>query len=134
VKPLDVPPAIPAVPDYTRTATAACIVASRRETDFSGWLAHVIAEAAKRVGGWDHLERRPGSWEAALVERLIAVETMVLTDTDSPVSDGTDTTVSAGQPTREIIDGRHVGWGYTGPLTGVTDTDGPPTDTDTPEG
>lgn len=77
MKPLDVPPPVPAVPDYTRTAISTCIVASQREGDFSGWLAHVIAEAAKGVGGWDHLERRPGSWEAALVERLIGVEMMI---------------------------------------------------------
>jgi hypothetical protein len=77
VKPLDVPPPNPAVPDYTRTAVAACIVAARRESDFSGWLAHVVAEAAKSVGGWDKLERRPGSWEAALVEQLISVEIMI---------------------------------------------------------
>jgi hypothetical protein len=65
------------VPDYTRTAISTMIVAGRRESDFSGWLAHVIAEAARAHGGWEHLERRPGSWEAALVERLISVELMV---------------------------------------------------------
>jgi hypothetical protein len=91
MQPLDVPPPVPAVPDYTRTAIAACIVAARRESDFSGWLAHVVAAAAKSVGGWESIERRTGSWEAALVERLISVETMILTDTDGPADGVSDT-------------------------------------------
>jgi hypothetical protein len=65
------------VPHYTGMVIAMMNVAARAESDFSGWLAHVVAKAAKNAGGWDKLERRPGSWEAALVEQLISVEVMI---------------------------------------------------------
>jgi hypothetical protein len=58
-------------PGYTSRAVAALADASEYEGDFSGWLAGVLVQAAARRGGWDELERRPGSWEAVLVERLI---------------------------------------------------------------
>lgn len=108
-------------PAYTVSAIDAMIDASQNESDFSGWLAHVVAAAAKRRGGWDVLERRPGSWEASLVERLIGVE-MMLTDT---VSDTVSHPFPQAGEAEVRIDGRTVGYGYDGPLTPRTDTDTP---------
>jgi hypothetical protein len=59
------------VPDYTADAVAALALASEHEHDFSGWLSSVVTAAVKARGGWDAFEGRPGSWEAALVERLV---------------------------------------------------------------
>lgn len=60
----------PEVPAYTARATEAIEAASEHEHDFSGWLANVVSEVVKRRG-WDAVERRQGSWEAGLVERLV---------------------------------------------------------------
>jgi hypothetical protein len=41
--------------------------------DFADWLAHVLATVAARLGSTDALiAGRPGSWEADLVQRLVA--------------------------------------------------------------
>ncbi len=57
---------------YTRRAVAAIRQAARAEHDFAEWLAHVLAEVAGQLGGSDELIiGRPGSWEAALVDRLV---------------------------------------------------------------
>lgn len=56
---------------YTSAAVRALLDASERESDFSGWLSSVVTAAARMRGGWEVLERRPGSWEASLVERLV---------------------------------------------------------------
>ena len=46
--------------------------AARSEHDFGSWLAHVLAAAAAELGSTDALTaRRPGSWEAELVQRLV---------------------------------------------------------------
>ena len=59
-------------PDYTRQAAAAITEAARSEHDFAGWLAHVLAAVAGRLGSSDALiEGRPGSWEASLVDQLV---------------------------------------------------------------
>jgi hypothetical protein len=57
---------------YTRPATDALTQAASTEHDFPGWLAHVLANAAARLGSSDALtSRRPGSWEASLVDQLV---------------------------------------------------------------
>ena len=56
--------------DYTRKAIEAIAAAADSEHDFSGWLASVVSEVVSRKG-WNATEGRQGSWEAALVERLI---------------------------------------------------------------
>jgi len=62
----------PPQPRYTATAVKALTDAARTEHDFSGWLASCLVQARNAAGGWDAMEGRPGSWEAALVERLIS--------------------------------------------------------------
>jgi hypothetical protein len=57
--------------EYTAQAVDALTTAAKTEHDFSGWLAAVLAEVRNACGGWDAMESRPGSWEAALVEQLI---------------------------------------------------------------
>jgi len=45
---------------------------NRAQRDFAGWLAAVLASAAAHLGGSDALiEERPGSWEAALVDKFV---------------------------------------------------------------
>jgi hypothetical protein len=57
---------------YTDQATAATLQAAHTEHDFGGWLAGVLVRAAAQLGSTDSLTaRRPGSWEAALVQRLV---------------------------------------------------------------
>jgi hypothetical protein len=65
--------AAPATDDgYTRPAIDALTQAASAETDFAGWLAHVLATAAARLGSSDALtSRRPGSWEASLLDQLV---------------------------------------------------------------
>jgi hypothetical protein len=59
-------------PGYTRPAIDAITQAASTEHDFPGWLAHVLANAAARLGSSDTLTaRRPGSWEASLVDQLV---------------------------------------------------------------
>jgi hypothetical protein len=59
-------------PDYTRQAATAITRAARAEHDFAGWLAHVLADVAGRLGSSDALTAgRPGSWEASLVDQLV---------------------------------------------------------------
>jgi hypothetical protein len=56
---------------YTDQAVEAVTAAARDEHDFGGWLALVLVRAAARLGSLDALTaRRPGSWEAGLVEQL----------------------------------------------------------------
>jgi len=58
--------------DYTRSAVAAITQATEHEQDFGGWLARVLAAVAAERGSSDALtERRPGSWEASLVDQLV---------------------------------------------------------------
>lgn len=52
-------------------AAAALAELSAQEHDFSGALAAALIEAERRRGGWHALERRAGSWEAALTARLL---------------------------------------------------------------
>jgi hypothetical protein len=61
----------PPVPDG-RAAVEEIIRAATCGTDFGGWLAHVLAEAAARVGSSTALlSSRPGSWESHDVEQLL---------------------------------------------------------------
>ena len=56
---------------YTAAAIGALTEAVEHEHDFSGWLSLVLVRVAARKGTLDALtEGRPGSWEAALVDRL----------------------------------------------------------------
>jgi hypothetical protein len=56
---------------YTDRAAAATLEAARTEHDFGGWLAGILARTAAELGSTDALTaRRPGSWEADLVQRL----------------------------------------------------------------
>ena len=56
---------------HTWAAAAACTTAVDAEPDFAGWLGGVLAVVAARFGSADKLTaRRPGSWEASLVDRL----------------------------------------------------------------
>jgi hypothetical protein len=66
----DCQPAPP--PGYTRPAIDAITQAASTEHDFPGWLADVLANAAARLGSSSALTaRRPGSWEASLVNQLV---------------------------------------------------------------
>jgi hypothetical protein len=57
---------------YTDRAAAATLEAARSEHDFGGWLAGILARTAGELGSSDALTaRRPGSWEADLVQRLV---------------------------------------------------------------
>jgi hypothetical protein len=58
-------------PPYTAAAIDALTEAVRTERDFPGWLSAVLVYTAARRGSLDALtDGRPGSWEAALVDRL----------------------------------------------------------------
>ena len=60
-------------PPYTRSAVKAIARAVDNEHDFAGWLADVLARVAALKGGSDALTAgRPGSWEASLVDQLLA--------------------------------------------------------------
>ena len=60
-------------PAWTRQAVRAVAQAVEREHDFAGWLADVLARVARVHGSSDALTAgRPGSWEAALVQQLLA--------------------------------------------------------------
>jgi hypothetical protein len=62
----------PSGDDYTQRAATAVLAAARAEHDFAGWLASVLASVASELGSSDAITvRRPGSWEAALVQQLI---------------------------------------------------------------
>jgi hypothetical protein len=57
---------------YTVRAGRAVLEAAQSERDFAGWLASVLATAAAELGSTGALTtRRPGSWEAELVQRLV---------------------------------------------------------------
>ncbi len=57
---------------YTERAATATMEAARNEQDFGGWLAGILARTAAELGSTDALTaRRPGSWEADLVQRLV---------------------------------------------------------------
>jgi len=59
-------------PDYTRPAIDAITQAASAEHDFAGWPADVLAHAAAQLGSSNALTaRRPGSWEASLVDQLV---------------------------------------------------------------
>jgi hypothetical protein len=59
-------------PGYTHPAIDALTQAASTETDFADWLAHVLATAAAQLGSSDALtSRRPGSWEASLLDQLV---------------------------------------------------------------
>jgi len=59
---------------YTDRAAVAVVEAVREEHDFGGWLAGVLARAAAELGSTAALiARRPGSWEADLVQQLVRV-------------------------------------------------------------
>jgi hypothetical protein len=59
-------------PGYTRPAIDAITQAARAEHDFAGWLADVLANAAAQLGSSNALTaRRPGSWEASLIDQLV---------------------------------------------------------------
>jgi hypothetical protein len=63
----------PSLSLHTVTAVAAVIDAARREHDFGGWFADVLACVAAQLGSSAALTAgRPGSWEAALVRQLLA--------------------------------------------------------------
>ncbi len=57
---------------YTHRAAIAILDAVREEHDFGGWLAEVLATAAAELGSTAALtSRRPGSWEADLIQQLV---------------------------------------------------------------
>jgi hypothetical protein len=57
---------------YSDQAAAAMLDAVRNEHDFAGWLAGVLTQTACELGSSNALTaRRPGSWEANLVQRLV---------------------------------------------------------------
>jgi hypothetical protein len=57
---------------YTDRAAIAVVEAVREEHDFGGWLAGVLARAAAELGSTAALvARRPGGWEADLVQQLV---------------------------------------------------------------
>lgn len=59
-------------PGYTRPAIDAITQAASAEHDFAGWLADVLAHAAAQLGSSNALTaRRPGSWEASLIDQLV---------------------------------------------------------------
>jgi len=58
-------------PPYTAAAVDAIAEAVEHEHDFPGWLSLVLVYVSARKGSLDALtDGRPGSWEAALVDRL----------------------------------------------------------------
>ncbi len=60
-------------PPYTAAAVEALSAAHAGEHDFAGWLAAVLASVAARLGSVAALTAgRPGSWEAGLVDQLVA--------------------------------------------------------------
>lgn len=57
---------------YTSRAADAVNDAINADGDIPGWLAAVLAHAAARCGSTSALTaRRPGSWEAELITRLV---------------------------------------------------------------
>lgn len=59
-------------PGCTGPAVDAITEAASTEHDFAGWLAHLPAKAAARLGSSDALTAgRPGSREASLVDQLV---------------------------------------------------------------
>jgi hypothetical protein len=53
-------------------AVRALTQAARKEHDFAGWLAAVLADVAGNLGSADELTiGRPGSWEADHVQQLV---------------------------------------------------------------
>jgi hypothetical protein len=53
-------------------AVAAVLAAVEQEHDFGGWLAAVLATAAAELGSSAALTaKRPGSWEADIVQQLV---------------------------------------------------------------
>jgi hypothetical protein len=59
--------------DFTAAAVTALTQAARDERDFAGWLADVLAHVAAELGSVEALTAgRTGSWEAALVDRLVS--------------------------------------------------------------
>lgn len=65
---IDTDPPVPS----GRQAVEEIIRAATCGTDFGGWLAGVLAEAAARLGSSAALlSSRPGSWEADLINRLV---------------------------------------------------------------
>lgn len=58
--------------DYTNHAHTAILAAAHDQQDFGGWLAGVLATVAAELGSSSALTaKRPGSWEADLVQRLV---------------------------------------------------------------
>jgi hypothetical protein len=58
--------------NYTERATTAVAEAARNEHDFGGWLAGILAGTAAQLGSTSALTaKRPGSWEAELVQQLV---------------------------------------------------------------
>ncbi|MFI6594946.1 hypothetical protein ACIBHX_01790 [Nonomuraea sp. NPDC050536] len=59
---------------HGRQAVDALKAAVALEGDFPGWLAAILATvaASQPEGSYTLIEGRPGSWEAALVQRLLA--------------------------------------------------------------
>jgi hypothetical protein len=58
--------------NYTDRATTTVVEAARNEHDFGGWLAGILAGAAAQLGSTSALTaKRPGSWEAELVQQLV---------------------------------------------------------------
>jgi hypothetical protein len=62
-----------AMPGHSYAAVEALATAATAQADFSGWLAAMLCHAAARLGSTGALtSSRPGSWEAALVQQLVA--------------------------------------------------------------
>jgi len=58
--------------DYTKQAREVLVIAARQEYDFGGWLAGILADVASELGSSSALTaRRPGSWEADLVQQHV---------------------------------------------------------------
>jgi len=57
---------------HTDQAIRALTTAAKTEHDFADWLANVLAYTAANLGSTEALTAgRPGSWESALVDRLV---------------------------------------------------------------
>jgi hypothetical protein len=57
---------------YFDRAHRAVLAAAQAEYDFGGWLAALLASVAAELGSSTALTaRRPGSWEADLVQQLV---------------------------------------------------------------
>jgi hypothetical protein len=58
-------------PAHTKLARGAVLAVARREHDFARWLVCVLADTADELGSTTALTaRRPGSWEADLIQQL----------------------------------------------------------------